>query len=306
MAVDFDGSSGLTYTGQLKGAVDSKKGTILLWAKLSADDGTAAKAILTSEGSGGSFQLFRVNESITDGSKLRLVLKDSSDNNILVIQSSSEWTAETWQAYVISYDLENSLSYMYSGNTDVSETTTGPTDAEVDLTVNNWYVGNLTNFEYDGSLALLAFWPGVYVDLTDEDERRNLISNDGKPVGFGVDGSGRGGRSSIDTPPILFFSGAFVRNVGTGGAFTPSGTLSYVGEPDTYRASADRLTPGVRWYDSTRSGFSYPRTEMVRERYGRKGQRVGIDEMDEMDRDDFKEVDFNDLVGEEEDHEDVY
>ena len=305
MAVTFDGSSGLTFTGQLKGISDSKTGTILLWAKLSADDGTAAKVILTSEGSGGSFQLYRIDESLTDGSKLRLVLRDSSDNNILVLQSSSEWTAETWQGYVISYDLENSLAYIYSGNTDVSELNTNPTDVAVDLTVSNWYLCNFSDYEYDGSLALIAFWPGVYVDLTDDDERRNLISNDGKPVGFGVDGSGRGGRSDIDTPPIIFFSDTFVKNRGTGGVFTTTGSLSYTGNPDVYRPSSDRLTYGTRWYDSERSGFSYPRTEMQRETSGDDGLRVGFDELDELDRDDFKEVDFGDLLDSEEDNEDV-
>jgi len=305
MAVTFDGSSGLTFSGQLKGITDSKTGTILLWAKLLADDGTTAKVILTSEGASGSFQLFRINEAVTDGSKLRLVLKDSSDNNILVLQTSTEWTAETWQVFAISYDLENSLAYVYNGNTDVSELNTNPTDVEVDLTVDNWYLGNLSDYEYDGSLATIAFWPGVYVDLTDDDERRNLISNDGKPVGFGFDGSGRGGRDGLDTQPVILFSGAFVRNYGTGGAFSTVGTLSHVKGPDTYRASSDRLTYGTRWYDSERSGWSYPRNEMLRERFGKKGQRVGFDESDEPDRDDFKEVDFMDLVADEEDHEDV-
>lgn len=304
MATTFDGSSGKYRSIPLKGASDSGKGTFLVWGKMSAD-ATGVDTFLEAKDS---------NTILWAGWSSNLLFFYLYDGGALdlAITGTTSWTsADGWVCYAVSYDLENSLYYAYRGNTDDTTESNAPSATSVALSsATEWGIGG-----YDfggtlihtltGSVALVAFWPGVYVDLTDEDERRNLISNDGKPVGFGVDTSGRGGRSGLDTEAIVFFSDTFVKNRGTGGAFETYGSLSYTGNPDVYRPSSDRLTYGIRWYDSDRSGFSYPRTEMQRETSGDEGLRVGVDELDELDRDDFAEVDFDDLLDSEEDTEDV-
>jgi hypothetical protein len=63
-----------------------------------------------------------------------------------------------------------------------------------------------------------------YVDLSVEANRRKFISSAGKPVNLGASGSVPTG-----TAPIMYFKGpasAFPTNLGTGGNFTVTGTLT--------------------------------------------------------------------------------
>jgi len=123
-------------------------------------------------------------------------------------------------------------------------------------------------------------WPGITVDPTDADVLRRFVSSDGltnyanpgptsgtpKPVGYGIGGTDAGG----GTEAIIVFNGPFLVNRGTGGAFTVSGTLSSSRPVTSARDNTAWLTPGERWFNSDRSGFSYPRSQMRRDKEGRK------------------------------------
>ena len=340
MAVEFDGSvysgGSLTRTGPLNGVSSSKKGTVSGWIKMDEDadpniilDGT----LVTNDF--GNFVVGRISRTWTHPSfgtsvrqKLYIYGTNSSGTKILELLSSNTLTsADGWTHFVASWDLENSLAHLYIDRTDdlndTNKTLTYDTIAYyqsgivwgVGCHLGTWGGGaqpTPPNQFMNGYVDDLLFWPGVYVDLSDEDVLRKFISSDGLtnygnpgpitlgPVGYGVDGSNPTG-----CPPAIFFNGSFSHNRGTGGAFTTNGTLSLVRSPSAYRYHATYPTPGERWFDSDRGSFSYPRSRMVRQRAGHKGLRVGVDEVDEPDRDDLRELDIPSIIFGEEDREEI-
>lgn len=86
--------------------------------------------------------------------------------------------------------------------------------------------------DYGSSLItdLADFWlaPGQFIDFSIEANRRKFISAEGKPVDLGADGS-----TPTGTAPAIFFrrdpsaaASTFANNLGTGGAFAITGTLT--------------------------------------------------------------------------------
>jgi hypothetical protein len=170
-----------------------------------------------------------------------------------------------------------------------------------------WTVGATVDgtSKFDGKLYDLLLWPGTFVDISDADNLKYLVSSDGrtnadtgyeyqkyeptgvKPVGYGHDFS----FPTTGVRPAIAFSVGFTLNRGTGGPFTLNGTFESQSSPDNpngYRGAARWATPGQRWFDSERSGFSYPRAEtFIEDREGHPdlGKRMGLDERDEETRD---------------------
>lgn len=77
---------------------------------------------------------------------------------------------------------------------------------------------------YLGDMADFWFAPGVFIDFSVEANRRKFIDAVGRPVDLGTDGS-----IPTGTAPAIFFTGnasTFGTNVGTGGTFATTGTLT--------------------------------------------------------------------------------
>ena len=90
----------------------------------------------------------------------------------------------------------------------------------------DWGVGGLPDgtLKLDGSIAELWFAPGVYIDLSVEENRRKFITDALRPANLGSDGS-----TPTGSAPLIYLSGAtssWHTNKGTGGGFTENGDLT--------------------------------------------------------------------------------
>lgn len=307
MAVVFDGSTNyVNRTTTLAGVESSKKGVLAYWVKPTAAPGN----VLLGINAGGN----RVGSSIEAVTgKITAVLRDSSDTVLWAAKTAADYADSAWHHVAISWDLGSTTASIYVDRTLDSVDSTSPTDGTVDYAgVSEWIIGANTggtaNF-LTGEIHDLAFWPGAYVDLSDADNLRRFVSSDGltdyanpgptagtvKPVGYGADGS----IPTQGTRPAIYLSGPFTSNRGTGGAFTPVGGFAQATGPRAYRQSPLRATPGERWFDSDRSGFSAPRSETFienREGIPSFGNRLRLSERDDRTRNERPGLTFSRLI----------
>lgn len=298
MALQFDGSTVyIQRAATLEKIVDSKKGTISAWFKATSAPGN----ILLGINAGGN----RVGLSIEAATGLLVfVLRDSTDTLLWSTKTATDYADDEWHHVGITWDLENNIGLLYVDRVADKVDSTAPTDGTVDYTgVTEWIIGANTggtaNF-LDGGLFDIVFWPGVVLDFTDPDQLSFLVSQDGrtstsqyyfqnagpdpgpKPVGYGATAS-----LYTDSIPAIFLSGSFTVNRGNGGAFTLNGDTAEIAGPPAYRSSALFPTPGERWFESERSGWSFPRSKTFierREGIPAQGQRLGDSERDDTTR----------------------
>jgi len=319
----FDGSTSyLRKQGKWKGTASSKKGTLCFWV---LRDGTSSETIFNAL-DGSSNSIFSVSFVATGSvGELRIRAANAAGTDILDMYSDTALEADTYNSYVASWDLGEGLAYVYkmrADDTKAGATVTDDTIAYANIV--DTYLGfDGTSSYLDGALYDFLFWPGVYSDLTDEETLLRFISSDGftytgdltngqyanpgptsgtpKPVGYGPGG----GRPANGIHPTILFSGPFADNRGTGGPFQLNGTLDLDRGPASYRQSALYPTPGERWFDSERSGFSFPRSQTFierREGHPQVGSRMGITEQDEPFREEDGALDMANLIlGNEED-----
>ena len=173
---------------------------------------------------------------------------------------------------------------------------------------------------FTGQLYDVAFWPGVTLDLSDQEDLQKLVAKDSlrlktdppalKPVGYGNEG-----RDLLD-PAMIIFSSGFQKNVGVGGQFSLTGQIgedsAEEDAPSGYRFFPRWRTPGERWFPSEQSGDPFPRGETfieTREGLSSHGKRLGVEEMDAPTRRERPGFSFSELVlgiEEEDDQEDYF
>lgn len=231
-AVDFNGTSTrLTLGAGLSGIVDSKKFTLTGWIK-SERLGGAAQVICRADPDRFLCYLFN---------KLSLIARTTTGVFILNISSLSDVT-NVWRWFGISVDLADAgKRHLYFGDTDELNVTTY-TNNTIDFTGTNWAVGgnSLTSLDwFDGGMADILFWPGIYVDLSVQTNRRMFYSLSGKYV----DPRRQGGAISTIGPPSVYLhlneaetpADNFSLNDdggATGGDFTVTGALTtYASSP---------------------------------------------------------------------------
>lgn len=298
----------LKRTSQLAGVTDSKKGTLSAWLRMTAGDG-ANQTIFIIRNSGSLLQ--GINFARAASNKVVINGRDSSDSANLALQSDASWViANGWFHVVASWDLGASggaVGKMYINRASAGTLVTG-VNSNIDYTRDlcELFVIDPTNDSAGGPIQWaqgmelydLAFWPGLFVDLTDATVLARFISSDGitdqanpgptagtpKPVGYNF--------SNIGAIPALFFSGPFTHNMGNGGPFVLTGryTAESTTEPAVYRQSGSPdARPGERSFDSEKSGFTYPRHKtFIERREGNPdyGLRMGLDERSGRTRDD--------------------
>jgi hypothetical protein len=305
VAAVFDGSATvLSRSATLARLAGSKKVTVAGWGRLESDAASAAHYILY----GASVSNVRLAVYTDSSHKLVVSGYNSSNTEILHLITTNALTLAAWFHFVASADLSAGTGHFYiNGSDDQATGSTTLTDDTIAFgaNANAWYVGAAVNTTYwDGRLYDLGLWR-EYVDVSDADNLAGFISSDGvtdtsytpdathlnpgptagtrKPVGYGAFASA----PTSGTRPAIFFSGGFTSNRGTGGPFALNGTIDQETGPDIYRQSALYATPGKRWFDSERSGFSYPRSKTFierREGHPNFGARMGVDERDEKGR----------------------
>src|SRR5690606_13525306 len=109
-------------------------------------------------------------------------------------------------------------------------------DDVVDFTLADWGVAATSTgtSKLEGGLAELWFQPGLYLDLSDEENRRKFITADLRPVDLGPSGDAPTGSA-----PLVYLGGApesWHINLGTGGGFTVHGSP----EDDTFSTGDEK------------------------------------------------------------------
>lgn len=307
MSVSFANSLKIQRTGLLIGAGDSKKGTLSAWIKPTTISGTTTETIFRLDETG-SGALFAFTHNGADG-KLRVVGSAAGGALVLDLLSTSAYTAASgWLEVVASWDLAlaNTKQFLYVNRAAAVSVVTR-TDTAIGYTLTTTCaLGARANdtLYFKGSLEDFAFWPGVYIDLSVADNLEMFVSSDGRDNDYpnpgpvtGVKPVGYSRFISLNGAPAVHFNEYVRLNRGDGGqGWVASGTFVKVAAVDAVKTSAQYVypavyrqsaiagqgSPGMRWFDSARGGFSYPKSEAVRE--PDNGAFVGRDEMDAPSR----------------------
>jgi hypothetical protein len=221
VAAAFDGSSTwLKRNGGLTGVLDSKLWSFSVWLKLADDVG----GVVCSAVDGVPNQ--RSGLTIIPGANRLNFRGYNSAGTVILSLSTSTLPQGRWVHVMGSVDLTNTAKrHLYVD--DVSDmTVTTYTNDVIDFTMTDWGIGAFPSG--DSKLACemadLWFFPGYYIDLSVEANRRKFITAARNPVALGAAGATPGGIA-----PFIFMSGdisAWHTNKGTGGGFTLTGTLT--------------------------------------------------------------------------------
>jgi hypothetical protein len=228
-AARFDGGTYATRGGGLTSAANSKMLTASFWFKI-AEGHTGGRILHVANSVGGG-----------DTGVTRLVLAggttapnfvgtNAAGTEIVNINGGSVTTG-FWHHALLSFDLSDPAKRHFYVD-DVSTLTVGTyIDDTIDFTKEDWAVGARPdgNVKYSGDLADLWFAPGVYFDLSVEQNRRKFISDLKSPVDLGAMGE-----LPTTIPPAIFLSGpaaGWQVNRGYGGGFTLVGSPTALLDP---------------------------------------------------------------------------
>ena len=222
-AVDFDGSTHLNRGADLTGSADSKLVTGHFWVKF-ANAASSNEIIWASGGLNLAFVIAR-NTSEAIG----ISAKNSGGSTILDVRTSLSSVADTdWNHAVFSFDLSDTgKRHLYLDDVSDLNITTYTNDT-IDFTRAEHEIGGIFSgsllLPFSGCLAQLWLYPGVYIDLSVEANRRKFVGASIGYVDLGSDGS-----TPTGSAPLVFLDGATASwhtNKGGGGGFTENGTLT--------------------------------------------------------------------------------
>ena len=312
----FEGATYLQRTVPLVEVESSKKGLISCWFRAANGEGGTLLV-----GGAGATEYIKLSLSPSTGF-IDFVVKDSAGTTLWDVTTDDAYDDDDFHHLAISMDLGGSRGQVYVDTVAADLTAnTALTDGTVAYaSATEWVAiaGLAGATPFTGSGYDFAFWPGISIDLSDEDEIHRLVAIDSnriktdpsdlKPVGYGLEGRDLGAAAA------MMFSSGFRKNVGAGGVFVLTGL---VGEdqadevaPSGYRFLPRWRTPGERWFASEQSGDPYPRSQTFienREGLTSFGKRLGLEEMDAPTRRERPGFNFTDLVlglDEEDDDED--
>jgi hypothetical protein len=225
-ATSFTGDDYLTRGADLTGNTDGKKGTISFWAKMPSSSNDSHRYIYSNIG--GYIKVIRMNSNT-----MRVELTDTGGTLRMRLESDTVTINEAlgWFHYAASWDLvDPGANHVYINGTEAENVVTFVTDSGdadlIDYTRSNHYVGTDEDqlFEFNGCLSELYINLAEYVDLSVQANREKFRSAAGQPISLGADGS-----TPTGTAPIIYLknaSGTFQNNLGTGGNFSVTGTLT--------------------------------------------------------------------------------
>lgn len=217
---DFDGTNDFATRGAgLTGVTDSKLGLICFWMRL--DGSVGNMDILRGVGIRG--RLFRASSGV-----LQLAFTSTTGSAALGISTVGTFSANAaWKWIAASWDMTDTAKrHLYVGDTsDLSVVVYN--DLLLDYTEADYGFGASTAGanKLNGCLAEFFFFPGVYLDLSVQANRRLFFGADGKPVDPAA------AIVTLGSPAIYMHlddgetANNFVSNDGTGGAFTVTGSL---------------------------------------------------------------------------------
>ena len=227
-------SNGVNFTGatpdywtrdaDMTGHSDGKLLTGSLWTKF-ASDGVVMRIFTGVTSLAGNVRTYAIGKLASN--KIQVLGYNAAAAKILDIRATTATAASAgWTHHMFSADLGNAAEHLYRD--DVSDLTSNTlTDDSIDFTGGDLGIGARPDASQpmNGDIADLMVWPGVYLDLSVQDNRRLFIDADGKPVNPAVAVASLGN-------PILMFHGktdgivSAHLNKGSGGGMTINGAPS--------------------------------------------------------------------------------
>lgn len=214
--VDFDGTNDHMSRGaDLTGSADSKIYSGAGWVNMHS---TNTGRIYTNTGAAATIRW--------TSETLRIQAENSSATTILNINSSTI-SLNVWHHFMFSVDLSDTgKRHLYIDNVSDLATVTTYTNDTIDFTKADHRIGaKLDGTEkVNGCSADLWIEQGVFVDLSSAANRAKFVTTGVELVDLGANGE-----TPTSASPIMFFKGAsasFNTNLGTGGNFTVTGTLT--------------------------------------------------------------------------------
>ncbi|PWJ93532.1 hypothetical protein C8D77_101211 [Mesorhizobium loti] len=231
-AVHFDGSAQLVSSAPLAGISTPSRGILSVWWK-TAETGSDFRFLATNAGY--NFELDWPFDPNLVAQDMILNLNDADFTNQFSFfpNTSFLYPLSGWMNLLIAWDTNfpagQKLFECAVNGALIDHSVLTVNDAHDAFDVD--YSGIFTAFGNaadgyipKGDVVDFYFAPGQYLDLTDPAKIAKFVEADGKPVFLGSDGS-----IPTGTAPAIFFSGdasSFATNKGTGGAFTPTGSLT--------------------------------------------------------------------------------
>lgn len=227
-AADFDGTNDWMTRAPLTGISNSNKFTMSVWVKQPSLVAGRIFHIGSNMPAGGTSK-FRLARALTG--EFTITGLDAAVASTLILSTSAYTNTALWYQVLISIDLSNtSTRHVYVNDVaDPSVTWSTYVDAPIDFNggVGSAIGGTMNGSQkWNGCMAQLAFWPGLYVDLSNTTIRRQFIDAAGKPTDYG-DGTFAGA-----TPSVLLNvdtgqpASDFATNLGNGGNYTITGALT--------------------------------------------------------------------------------
>lgn len=228
-AVLFDGADWLTKADGIGGsAADNKFALGSFWVKKNGD-GVLQTPMSSDIDSGGSGRtrieiqptnIFAIKFNHASGEAVNATSTETitDDGNWHHIMYSFD-LSDTGKRHALLDDVPMTMTWgVYNGDSNIPYSVTDVSDT--------WTVGSRTVagvWQFDSDVAQFYF-TNEYLDLSVEANRRKLISENGKPVEQGSNGS-----LVTGTPPLIYLNGAtgtWHENDGAGGDFVEVGTLT--------------------------------------------------------------------------------
>lgn len=219
-AVTFDGTNDYMLRGaNLTGIANGKKGIVSFWMKLGGGDG-ALQCVWETNGTFFEIQRTAGNTIVVQGYNVAGAVRQ------LILTSTTGYVAASgWFHVLASWDLSITTGHLYINNT--NDLAGGSTLINNDLGYSqaNHAIGATVAAasKLNADLAEFYFNMAEYLDLSVAGNRAKFISG-GKPVDLGATGA-----LPTGTQPIVYVKGpaaAFATNLGSGGNFTVTGTLT--------------------------------------------------------------------------------
>lgn len=223
-AVVFDGTNDYLSRGaDLTGISDGKAGTLSLWIDLQGGDG-AGQAIIHQNSADNNIGI-RLSRNASN----RFVMAgyNAANSQILsILSNTTTYTASGgWLHVLASWDLAAAAGHFYVNDADDIAASPTLTNDTLDYTRGAFMVGALTDGNNKTNAYLAeVFFHTSYIDLSVQSNRRKFISAAGKPVNLGANGS-----APLGVQPLVYLKNAaasFQTNLGSGGNFTVTGTLT--------------------------------------------------------------------------------
>lgn len=214
--VDFDGTSDyLSRSSDLAGNADGKTFTFSCWAYVTEQGATGDMNLY-----GTTSDRFRVLYYL-NFDYYAVAVKNAAGTTIFQqnIRLTTKVPQHTWTHFVVSVDLENSLSSCYVNDVVCPYAPSIITNDTIDFTnVDHYVAQRYTGVKYKGRLAHI-YLDYTYRDLSNSANRRLFITDDLKPA------ANQASLSPILYLPMTDADTAHI-NQGTGGDFTANGTFA--------------------------------------------------------------------------------